>query len=239
MKILAVESSAKAASVCLWEDGKLLAESYQNSGLTHSRTLLPMCTRMLEHCGTALSQVDVIAAAHGPGSFTGLRIGLATAKGLAWPEEKPCCGVSTLEAMAWNLAHTDGLICCAMDARRQQVYNALFRAENGALTRLTPDRAISLEELFRDPALADPSQILVGDGAELCYNYGKPLGLPVRLAPPHLRFQRASGVAMAAAALAERGELVPAGALRANYLRLSQAERERRERLRREAEKNG
>ena len=239
MKILAIESSAKAASVCLWEEGKLLAESYQNSGMTHSRTLLPLCVSMLEHCETTLSQVDVVAVAHGPGSFTGLRIGLSTAMGLSWPEEKPCCGVSTLEAMAWNLSHVDGLICCAMDARRQQVYNALFRAQGGALTRLTPDRAISLEELFRDPLMAEKAQILVGDGAELCYNEGKTRGLPVRLAPPHLRFQRASGVAMAAALMAERGELYPAGELRASYLRLSQAERERQERLKREQTRNG
>ena len=234
MKILALESSAKAASVCLWEEGKVLAESYQNTGLTHSRTLLPMCQSMLANCGIELEEVDVIAAASGPGSFTGLRIGLATAKGLAWPGEKPCCGVSTLEAMAWNLAHVDGVICCAMDARRNQVYNALFQAQGGMLTRLTPDRAISLEELFQGPEAETRAQILVGDGAELCYNYAVPLGVDLVLAPPHLRFQRATGVARAAAIQAQRGELVPAGDLSANYLRLSQAERERLERLKRE-----
>ena len=234
MKILALESSAKAASVCLWEDGKVLAESYQNTGLTHSRTLLPMCQSMLANCGIELEEVDVIAAASGPGSFTGLRIGLATAKGLAWPGEKPCYGVSTLEAMAWNLAHVDGVICCAMDARRNQVYNALFQAEGGTLTRLTPDRAISLEELFQGPEAETRAQILVGDGAELCYNYAVPLGVDLVLAPPHLRFQRATGVARAAVLQAQRGELVTAGDLTANYLRLSQAERERLERLKRE-----
>ena len=234
MKILALESSAKAASVCLWEEGKVLAESYQNTGLTHSRTLLPMCPSMLANCGIDLEEVDVIAAASGPGSVTGLRIGLATAKGLAWPGEKPCYGVSTLEAMAWNLAHVDGVICCAMDARRNQVYNALFQAEGGTLTRLTPDRAISLEELFQGPEAETRAQILVGDGAELCYNYAVPLGVDLVLAPPHLRFQRATGVARAAVLQAQRGELVTAGDLTANYLRLSQAERERLERLKRE-----
>ena len=234
MKILALESSAKAASVCRWEEGKVLAESYQNTGLTHSRTLLPMCQSMLANCGIELEEVDVIAAASGPGSFTGLRIGLATAKGLAWPGEKPCYGVSTLEAMAWNLAHVDGVICCAMDARRNQVYNALFQAEGGTLTRLTPDRAISLEELFQGPEAETRAQILVGDGAELCYNYAVPLGVDLVLAPPHLRFQRATGVARAAVLQAQRGELVTAGDLTANYLRLSQAERERLERLKRE-----
>ena len=234
MKILAIESTAKAASVCLWEEEKVLAESYQNSGLTHSRTLLPMCESMLRNCGTALEEVDVIAAAAGPGSFTGLRIGLSTAKGLAWPGEKPCCGVSTLEAMAWNLAHVDGVICCAMDARRNQVYNALFRAEEGQLIRLTPDRAISLAELFQGPGAEKETQILVGDGAELCYNYAVPLGADLILAPPHLRYQRASGVARAAALRARQGELIPAADLAANYLRLSQAERERQERQKRE-----
>ena len=234
MKILALESSAKAASVCLWEDGVLLAESYQNSGLTHSRTLLPMCQTMLDNCGHQLSQVDVIAVASGPGSFTGLRIGLSTAKGLAWPRQLPCIGVSTLEAMAWNLAHMDGVICCAMDARRKQVYNALFEAEDGQLTRLTLDRAISLAELFHGENGEKRPQILVGDGAELCYNDASPLGLPVRLAPPHLRHQRASGVARAAWEQIQRlGEenLPSAAALQANYLRLSQAERERLERM--------
>ena len=239
MIILAIESSAKAASVCLWEEEKLLAESYQNRGLTHSRTLLPMCESMLSCCGVTLEEVDVIAAASGPGSFTGLRIGLATAKGLAWPDEKPCCGVSTLEAMAWNLAHADGVICCAMDARRGQVYNALFRAEGGTLKRLTPDRAISLEELFRDGAGTGEPQILVGDGAELCYNYAVPLGLPVTLAPAHLRFQRASGVARAALPRAKRGELCSGAELTASYLRLSQAERERQEKLKRKRRARG
>lgn len=234
MKILALESSAKAASVCLWEDGTLLAESYQNCGLTHSRTLLPMCQTMLDNCGLSLGEVDVIAAANGPGSFTGLRIGLSTAKGLAWPGEIPCIGVSTLEAMAWNLAHLDGDICCVMDARRKQVYNARFTAKEGQLTRLTPDRAIALAELFQEIEREKRPQILVGDGAELCYNDASPLGLPLRLAPPHLQHQRASGVAQAAWAQIQRQGaecLSTAASLQADYLRLSQAERERQERL--------
>ena len=227
MKILALESSAKAASVCLWEEGKVLAESYQNTGLTHSRTLLPMCQSMLANCGIELEEVDVIAAASGPGSFTGLRIGLATAKGLAWPGEKPCYGVSTLEAMAWNLAHMDGVICCAMDARRHQVYNALFRARGGALERLCEDRAISLEELARELEGCPDAQIVVGDGAQLCYNDAEARGHVLQMAPPHLRFQSAWGVARAALECARRDELVSGEALEAHYLRLSQAERER------------
>lgn len=143
-----------------------------------------MCESMLRNCGTALKEVDVIAAAAGPGSFTGPGAS-ACLRPRALPAcEKPCCGVSTLEAMAWNLAHVDGVICCAMDARRNQVYNALFRAEEGQLIRLTPDRAISLAELFQGPGAEKETQILVGDGAELCYNYAVPLGADLILAPP-------------------------------------------------------
>ena len=165
--------------------------------------------------------------AAGPGSFTGLRIGVAAAKGLAWPGDKPCAGVSTLEAMAWNLAHMDGVICCAMDARRRQVYNALFRARGGALERLCEDRAISLEELARELEGCPDAQIVVGDGAQLCYNDAEARGHALRMAPPHLRFQSAWGVARAALECARRDELVSGAALEAHYLRLSQAERER------------
>ena len=130
-----------AASVAVSEDGALIAQSYQRSGLTHSRTLMPMCRDLLENCGLTLGEMDVVAVAAGPGSFTGLRIGVATAKGLAWPGDKPCAGVSTLEAMAWPLAHLEGDLCAVMDARRHQVYNARFQAEGGRLLRLCPDRA--------------------------------------------------------------------------------------------------
>lgn len=227
MKILAIESSAKAASVCLWEEEKVLAESYQNSGLTHSRTLLPMCESMLRNCGTALEEVDVIAAAAGPGSFTGLRIGLSTAKGLAWPGEKPCCGVSTLAAMARNLAHMEGLIICAMDARRNQVYNALFLAHDGVLTRQCPDRAIGLAELAEEIKNRPEPKFVVGDGAGLCYNYLLEQDVPCRMAPPQLVMQNAVGVALAAEEMAAAGQVTTARDLVPVYLRLSQAERER------------
>ena len=148
MKILALESSATACSAALWGEEGLITQSFQNSGLTHSRTLLPMVRDLLNNCGTRLEQVDVIAVAVGPGSFTGLRIGVSTAKGLAWAEDKDCAPCSTLESMAWPLAFfRDAVIVCAMDARRKQVYNALFQADGERLIRLAPDRAISLEEL--------------------------------------------------------------------------------------------
>ena len=228
MKILAIESSAAACSAALWEDGTILAQNYQNSGLTHSRTLLPMVDSMLTSSGHTLAQADVIAVAAGPGSFTGLRIGVAAAKGLAWVEDKDCAPCSTLESMAWPLAHMAGsLIICAMDARRKQVYNALFLATGTGLERLTPDRAISLEDLGAELKNYENSKIVVGDGAKLCYNTLTEEGIPMTLAPKHLRMQSAWGVARAAEELAARGELVKGGALVPQYHRLSQAERER------------
>ena len=228
MMILALESSATACSAALCRDGELVAQSYQNSGLTHSRTLLPMVRDMLKNSQLTLEQVDVIAVAAGPGSFTGLRIGVATAKGLAWPGDKDCAPCSTLESMAWPLAHMAGsLIICAMDARRKQVYNALFLATGTGLERLTPDRAISLEELGAELKNYENSKIVVGDGAKLCYNTLTEEGIPMALAPKHLRMQSAWGVARAAEELAARGGLVKGGALVPQYHRLSQAERER------------
>ena len=148
MKVLALETSAKAVSAAVTEDGRVLAYTYQNVGQTHSVTLMPMVDAMLKNAGLTVQDVDCIAVACGPGSFTGLRIGVSAAKGLAWALEKPCCGVSTLEAMAQNALLHEGLVICAMDARRSQIYNAVFDCSGGALTRLTPDRAIALEQLL-------------------------------------------------------------------------------------------
>ena len=136
MLTLAFESSAKAASAALCEDGRLISEVIQCSGLTHSRTLLPMAEDLLKNAGTGMKEIDCFAVAQGPGSFTGIRIGIATVKGLAWAAEKPCVGVSTLAAMAWNGVAAGGLVCAVMDARRSEVYNALFRIEDGRPVRL-------------------------------------------------------------------------------------------------------
>ena len=172
MLILALESSAKAASVALCRDGVLIAQSQQCSGLTHSCTLLPMAEQMLKNTDTRLADVDAIAVARGPGSFTGVRIGVSTAKGLAWGAQKPAIGVSTLEAMAYHgLAAGEGaLVCAAMDARRSQIYNALFEIRGGKPVRLCGDRAISLAELGEELGKMQKSAFLVGDGAQLCYN---------------------------------------------------------------------
>lgn len=227
MKILALESSAVACSVCLTEDEKLIAQSYENSGLTHSKTLLPMAEELLKNCGAKLADVDLFAVAAGPGSFTGLRIGVSACKGLAWALDKPCAGVSTLEAMAWGLSLWRGELCCVMDARRNQVYNARFSSDGETVTRLTPDRAIGLEELGEELKGSGASPLLVGDGATLAYEALTGPGLEVHMPPPNLRFQTAWGVARAALRQAEAGELTTANGLTPNYHRLSQAERER------------
>lgn len=231
MRILAFETSAKAASTALLEDDRLLAEYYQNSGQTHSRTLMKMAEDLLCNCDLTVEQVDAVAVAAGPGSFTGVRIGVAAAKGFAWGRQLPCCGVSTLEAMAWSSGLQDGIVVPAMDARRSQVYTAIFRMEQGIPQRLMEDSAIALEELCKKLQGLDGGKILVGDGAQLCYNtLGKQLP-DLSLMPEHLRHQRASGVALAARQQLERGAVCDGAALTPSYLRLSQAERERLERL--------
>lgn len=227
MLILAIESSAKSASVALLKDGALLAQYSQCSGLTHSRTLLPMIEDMLKNTELTVSNVDAIAVAQGPGSFTGIRIGISTVKGLAWAADKPCVGVSTLEAMAWHGLDAGGLICPVMDARRSQVYNALFEIENGKVKRLCADRAISLEELAAELKACGREAFLVGDGMELTAKYLENAGVKFKKAAGNLAYQSAWGVAMAASdkPLASVHELLPV------YLRLSQAERERQERM--------
>ena len=231
MLILALESSATACSAALCRDGVLRAQFYADSGLTHSRTLLPMVESMLVSSGVQLDDVDVIAVAAGPGSFTGLRIGVTTAKGLAWKGDKDCAPCSSLESMAWPLAHLEGnLIVCAMDARRNQVYNALFLASGDRLERLSHDRAISLADLAEEVKKYKNSKIVVGDGAKLCYNALLEQGLDAKLAPQPLRMQSAWGVARTAQRLAEEGALVKGRELVPVYHRLSQAERERLER---------
>ena len=139
MKIIALESSAVTASVAVCEDEVLLAQSFQNSGLTHSATLMPMAVDLLKNAGLTLEEMDVVAVAAGPGSFTGVRIGVAAAKGLAWPGDKPCAPCSTLESMAWQGAHMEGEICAVMDARRNQGYAARFLGTGGSLVRISPD----------------------------------------------------------------------------------------------------
>lgn len=236
MLILAFETSAKAASVALLDETHLLGESYQNTGMTHSQTLLVMAEDLLKQCGKAVADVTDVAVAAGPGSFTGVRIGVAAAKGFAWGASLPCYGVSTLEAMAESLGAWEGFVCPCMDARRSQVYNALFYVNQGRPERVREDRAIALEDLKQDLQSREGPIFLVGDGAVLTY---KTLSgaLPNLVLPPeHRMHQRAVGVALVAAKQIAAGETGDGNALTPNYLRLSQAERERAER---EAQKSG
>lgn len=230
MKILALESSAVAASVAVCEEEVLIGQSFQKTGLTHSQTLLPMVESLLNSCNLCIEDMDLLAVAAGPGSFTGLRIGISTIKGLAWAKELPCAACSTLESMAWNAVGLVGEICAAMDARRGEIYHARFHSDGETISRLTADRAISLDSLAHELQGTQTVQWIVGDGANLCYQHLQKCGVPARLAPPNLRMQSAWGVARTALKLAQRGETVAGNLLTPTYLRLSQAERERMER---------
>ena len=227
MKILAFETSAKAASVAITDNGKLLGESYQNTGLTHSQTLMVMAEDLLKTCNLTVKDVEAVAVAAGPGSFTGVRIGVAAAKGFAWGGELPCYGVSTLEAMVHSLGAYQGYVVPAMDARRSQVYTAIFRAEKGVLSRVEEDMAISLAELSEKIKKYAEPIFLVGDGAVLCYNTLLEEVPGLVLPPEHRMHQRASGVALAAQVMIDAGDPGNGAELTPNYLRLSQAERER------------
>ena len=223
MIILALESSAVCASCAVCDDDRLLGQYFQNSGLTHSRTLLSMAQSLLSNLDMAISDIDLVAVARGPGSFTGVRIGVAAAKGLAWGADIPVCGVSTLEAMAYQAPEPGMILCPVMDARRGQVYNALFEWNDGGLLRLCDDRALPLDELAGELRGLDAPCMPIGDGAALCHGHLALAQVRRRMAPELLRWQTAYGVALAAS---HSGQ-VAAAELEPVYLRPSQAERER------------
>lgn len=231
MRILAIDSSATAASAALVDDSKVLGEFYINTKLTHSQTLMPMIDNVFRCMRTDLNSVDLFAVSTGPGSFTGIRIGVASIKGLAMAQNKPCVGVSTLEAMAFNLAHMECTICAVMDARCGQVYNAIFKAHCGSLERITPDRALSIEDLAQECENYAKPLFLVGDGAKLCYNNEQFEKCGAVLPPEPLIYQRACGVAKSAQLVYKQSGAVTAAALMPIYLRLPQAERELKKRL--------
>ena len=230
MIILSIDSSATAASAALVEDSKLIGEFFTNTDFTHSRTLAPMIENLLNVTGKKTSDVNLIAVSNGPGSFTGVRIGVSVAKGIAFADDLPCIAVSTLEAMASSLGIYDGYICPVMDARRSQVYNALFEVNLGQITRIREDRAISLQDLAEDVKILEKPIFLVGDGSNLCYNTLLERVPNLVLPPEHRIHQRAVGVGLIAARQASAGIPGDAASLTPNYLRLSQAERERLER---------
>lgn len=236
MILLSFESSAKSAGVAITDGERRVAESFQNCGLTHSRTLLPMAQSLLANCGMALSQIDGYAVAAGPGSFTGIRIGVATVKGLALAAQRPVVGVSTLEAMAMGANVLRAPLCCVMDARAGQVYQAFFDCLDGTMRRLGEDRAVKIEALAAE--IGQMPYFMVGDGAFLCYNECNKTCENIMLAPEAVRFQSAYGVALAALVKFGEGQGVTADELEAIYLRRPQAERERLARLTKETDEN-
>ena len=170
MKILALDSSAVSASAAVLDDDKVLGEFFINTKQTHSQTLMPMVQQVLIQTKTSLEEIDLFAVSAGPGSFTGVRIGVACVKGMAFAQNKPCIGVSTLEAMAYPLSMLNGIICAVMDARCQQVYHALFRVNGSKVERIYDDCAVAISDLAESlRQYSDETIYLVGDGAKLCY----------------------------------------------------------------------
>lgn len=222
--LLSMDSSAVTASVALTDGDEIIKSEFVNSGLTHSETLLPMITRVMD--GRKYSELDGIAITAGPGSFTGVRIGVATVKGLAFNDDIPCYSVSTLESIAYNFVDKNAVVCAVMDARRMQFYNALFRAQNGKVERLCDDRAISIEDLRNELKQYD-KVIIAGDGAKLCFQNIELENCT--LADDDRIYQNAVGVAKAA----QNKNAISSKALMPVYLRQSQAERELKLKLKR------
>ena len=233
MKILSLDSSALTSTVALVEDGKAVCDLSVTSELNHSVTLLPLIDAALGSSGWTLDSVDAFAISQGPGSFTGVRIGVSLIKGLAFGRNKPCVGVSTLEALAYNLFPLECYISPVMDARREQVYNALFCCDGKMIKRLCGDRAVPLEELKKDLEKLGNDVFLVGDGSDMVFEN---ITLPnVKKAPVLLKYQNAAAVGLCAFDKLKRGEgIFTDKELRATYLRLPQAERERLEKLEKE-----
>ena len=225
MLTLGIDTTATAASCALVQDGEILGELNIRIGLQHSRTLMPMIQSLFNCCNISFDQVDRLAVTVGPGSFTGVRIGVSAIKGLAFTKELPCVGLSTLEALAGNIPPTDALICPVMDARCNQVYNALFAYENGKIQRLCEDRAITIDQLQKELSLQEKPVIWLGDGSLLCYNALENKENH-QLAPEHLRYQKAAQVAL----LGEKAtQTVSSFSLEISYLRPPQAVRARME----------
>lgn len=229
MKILAMDSSAGAASVSLCDDEKQIAGMTLDNGNKHSETLLPMTEDLLGHTGLSVDDIDLFAVTVGPGSFTGVRIGVSLVKGIAFGRGKPCVGVSSLEALAYNVIGTDKLICALIDARHDQFYNAMFRIEDRKVVRLCADRLVTGDTLAEELAKTDDAVCLVGDGAYAAKKFLP--GENIMSAQNCLLAENAYSVALAAKKLYEQGIYTDDRRLVPVYLRASQAERERNKRL--------
>ncbi len=231
MKILGIECTASPVSCALVESGKLKGEFFLNLKTTHSQTLLPMVESLLKLSDLTVGDIDVIAVTAGPGSFTGVRIGISAVKGLAFTDNKPIVPVSVLEAMAYGFTAQDCIVSGTMDARCNQVYNAVFKVTDGVVTRLSEDRAWMIDDVYEDLKKVHAEYpelpiILAGDGADLFFKTVGGRDLELKLAFENQKWQRASNVCFAAEKRAENGETVEAAKLQPLYLRLPQAERE-------------
>ena len=229
MKILSLDTTAEVCSAAICDGERLIAEMTVNTGNTHSQTLLPVVEQIMKISETAIDDIDCFACSTGPGSFTGVRIGVATVKGIAYGRKKPCVSVSTLEALAYNIIGFDGILCPVMNARRNQVYNALFECSDGRMTRLCEDRALSIDELDEELSSIGKPVYLVGDGYDITLKgFKKTVVSPV---PERMRYQSGYSVAKCALKKLDAGEILTDSELVPIYLRPSQAERERNERL--------
>lgn len=230
MRILALDSSGLVASVALLEDDNLLAEYTVNYKKTHSQTLLPMLDEIVQMTDTELSSVDALAVAKGPGSFTGLRIGSATVKGLGLALNKPIIGIPTVEGLAMNLYETDAVICPLMDARRNQVYTGIYKFQNGTLQVVKDQIPLGVEEIIEALNLLGQKVVFLGDGVPV-YKYiiEKNMEVPYSFAPAHVNKQRAGAIGVRAFEYYRQGLYSSAAEFEPDYLRLSQAERERME----------
>jgi len=231
MKILAFDGTAKAATVALTDGERALGYYTIDNGLTQSELLLPMAENLLKSLNLSFSDVELYATSVGPGSFTGVRIGVSLVKGLAFGRDIPCVGVSTLEALAENMKGIKGIILPCMDARRNQVYSATFISDGEKLTRLTEDRAIALSDLAEELRQYEGESIYVtGDGYSVAHRALSKTGIKLMNTPELLILQNAVSVARVAERMYENGEAVTDSQLSPVYLRMPQAERERLER---------
>ena len=224
MLILGIDTAAAPCCAAVYDTDKqqTLGSFVINNKLTHSVTLMPVVSDLLRNSGITTEDIDLFAVANGPGSFTGLRIGISAVKGMVFAVSKPCAAVSTLEAMAYNVAMCDGIVCASIDARCNQVYTATFLNDNGTVTRLTDEECLKSDELAARLSEYDGDIILVGDGAQLVKKAADEQGIDTRLAPDPLRFQTGYGVCLAAM----NAERIAPEQLMPMYLKLPQAQRE-------------
>lgn len=231
MRILAVDTSAKVTSVSIVSDTQVLSEFNIDTKLTHSQALMPMLQAALDCSKLTLEEIDGFAVSSGPGSFTGLRIGIGAIKGLSYASNKPCVSVSTLKALAYNLQGVDGIVCAVMDARCNQVYTASFESSPSGMVRISEDEALSIDELINKLKTNKKNIFFVGDGADLCYNKLKDCLDCIYVADNGKKYQKASMVGVCALEEFASGNVLSAAQIAPVYLRLPQAQRERLARM--------